>query len=147
MRRYHSQNSKGFLSGAVGQQLNWREESRADGLYLPDMGVEVVLHTDHHLVSSNWLVELIAAAIECITGAGRRLIKEAFEIPGGLLVRLQDPWNNPLVILDSSKGELVGMQRVMSSETMALVLKKPKQAYNLIEFQIWRKYERIRWPN
>jgi divalent metal cation (Fe/Co/Zn/Cd) transporter len=92
--------------GALGHQLIWREGAHAAGLRLPDSDAEIVLHTDHRPVETYFLVESVPKAIEQIRDAGGRLGIGPFEIPVGLYARLHDPWNNPLVILDFSKGIL-----------------------------------------
>jgi predicted enzyme related to lactoylglutathione lyase len=48
----------------------------------------------------------VPEAIERITEAGGRLVTRPFEIQVGRYAKLHDPWNNPLVILDFSKGKL-----------------------------------------
>jgi predicted enzyme related to lactoylglutathione lyase len=65
-----------------------------------------VLHTDNRPVETYFLVESVPQAIERITDAGGKLITGPFEIQVDLYAMLRDPWNNPLVILDFSKGML-----------------------------------------
>jgi lactoylglutathione lyase len=90
----------------LGHQLMWRERTHAAGLRLPDSDAEIVLHTDNRPVETYFLVEPVPHAIERITGAGGKLITGPFEIQVGLYAMLRDPWSNPLVILDFSKGML-----------------------------------------
>jgi len=92
--------------GALGHQLIWREGSHAAGLRLPDSDAEIVLHTDNRPIETCFLVESVPKAIERITKAGGKLVIGPFEINVGLYAMLHDPWNNPLVILDFSKGIL-----------------------------------------
>ena len=92
--------------GALGHQLIWREGSHAAGLRLPDSDAEIVLHTDNRPIETYFLVQSVPKAIERIENAGGKLVTEPFEIQVGLYAMLHDPWNNPLVILDFSKGLL-----------------------------------------
>ena len=92
--------------GALGHQLIWREGTYAAGLRLPDSNAEIVLHTDNRPIETYFLVESVPKAIERIKNAGGKLVTGPFEIQVGLYAMLRDPWNNPLVILDFSKGIL-----------------------------------------
>jgi lactoylglutathione lyase len=92
--------------GRLGHQLIWREGTHAAGLRLPDSEAEIVLHTDHRPIQTYFLVESVPQAIERIQNAGGKLETGPFEIQVGLYAMLRDPWNNPLVILDFSKGIL-----------------------------------------
>jgi lactoylglutathione lyase len=92
--------------GTLGHQLIWRDGSHAAGLRLPDSDAELVLHTDHRPVETDLLVESVPKAIERIVKAGGKLVIGPFEIKVGLYAVLHDPWNNPLSILDFSKGML-----------------------------------------
>ena len=92
--------------GALGHQLIWREGTHAAGLRLPDSDAEIVLHTDSRPIETYFLVESVPKAIERITNAGGKLVTGPFEIQVGLYAMLHDPWSNPLVILDFSRGIL-----------------------------------------
>jgi predicted enzyme related to lactoylglutathione lyase len=93
--------------GGLGHQLIWREGTHAAGLRLPDSDAEIVLHTDQRPIETEFLVKSVPEAIERFRNAGGKLVTGPFEIPVGLYAVLLDPWNNPLVILDFSKGMLV----------------------------------------
>jgi lactoylglutathione lyase len=92
--------------GALGHQLIWREGTHAAGLRLPDSDAEIVLHTDNRPIETCFLVQSVPKAIERIKNAGGKLVTGPFKIQVGLYAILRDPWNNPLVILDFSKGML-----------------------------------------
>ncbi len=92
--------------GELGHQLIWRDGTHAAALRLPDSEAEIVLHTDRRPVETYFLVESVPNAIERITNAGGKLVAGPVEIQVGLYAKLHDPWNNPLVILDFSKGIL-----------------------------------------
>ncbi len=92
--------------GALGHQLIWREGTHAAGLRLPDSDAEIVLHTGDHPVETYFLVHSVLHAIERIKNAGGSLVTGPVEIQAGLYAMLRDPWDNPLVILDFSKGLL-----------------------------------------
>ena len=91
---------------ALGHQLIWRDGAHAAGLRLPESDAEIVLHTDNRPIETYFLVQSVPKAIERIKNAGGKLVTGPFEIQVGLYARLHDPWNNPLVILDFSKGML-----------------------------------------
>jgi lactoylglutathione lyase len=92
--------------GALGHKLIWREGTHAAGLRLPDSDAELVLHTDNRPIETYFLVESVPKAIERFKNAGGKIVTGPFEIQVGLYAVLCDPWNNPLVILDFSKGIL-----------------------------------------
>jgi lactoylglutathione lyase len=92
--------------GALGHQLIWRDGTHAVGLRLPDSDAEIVLHTDNRPFETCFLVQSVPKAVERIKKAGGKLVTGPFEIQVGLYAMLRDPWNNPLVILDFSKGML-----------------------------------------
>ena len=83
----------------------WRDATAA-GLRLPDSDAELVLHTDGRPIETDLLVASVPAAIERFVQAGGRVVAGPFEIRIGLCAVIEDPWQNRLVILDSSKGQL-----------------------------------------
>ena len=91
---------------ALGHQLIWRDGTRAAGLRLPQSDAELVLHTDNRPIETDFMVQSVPEAIERFQGAGGKLVTGPFDIQIGLCAVLLDPWNNPLVILDASKGLL-----------------------------------------
>ncbi len=90
----------------LGHPLIWRDGTHAAGLRLPESDAEIVLHTDNRPIETDLLVESVPEAIERITSAGGKLMIGPFEIQVGRYALLHDPWNNPLAILDFSKGLL-----------------------------------------
>ena len=92
--------------GALGHQLIWREGTQAAGLHLPGSDAEIVLHTDNRPIETDFLVKSVPEAVERFRKAGGRLVRGPFDIPIGLCAVVLDPWDNPLVILDLSKGLL-----------------------------------------
>ena len=90
---------------ALGHDVVWRDELAA-GLRLPDSDAELVLHTDQRPIETDLKVESVPDAIERFTQAGGTLVAGPFEIRIGRCAVLRDPWNNPLVVLDASKGLL-----------------------------------------
>jgi lactoylglutathione lyase len=94
-----------FYRDGLGHELIWRDATAA-GLRLPDSEAELVLHTDERPVETDLLVASVPAAIERFVQAGGQVVAGPFEIRIGLCAVLEDPWQNRLVILDSSKGHL-----------------------------------------
>ena len=94
-----------FYRDHLGHELVWRDATAA-GLRLPDSDAELVLHTDRRPIETDLLVAAVPTAIERFVRAGGRVVEGPFEIRIGLCAVLEDPWQNRLVILDASKGQL-----------------------------------------
>ncbi len=94
-----------FYSSNLGHEIIWRS-STAAGLRLPATNAELVLHTQNRPLEADLAVDSVPEALARFTSAGGRLIRGPFEIQIGLCAVVSDPWNNVLVILDSSKGPL-----------------------------------------
>jgi predicted enzyme related to lactoylglutathione lyase len=91
---------------ALGHPLIWRAGTHAAGLRLPDSEAEIVIHTGDRPPETYFLVQSVPEAIERIQNAGGLLVSGPVEIQAGLYAALRDPWNNPLVVMDFSKGML-----------------------------------------
>ena len=91
--------------GALGHELVWRDAVAA-GMRLPDSETELVFHTDGRPIETDFQVESVPDAIAALVRAGGRLVHGPFEIRIGRCAVLVDPWDNPIVILDTSKGLL-----------------------------------------
>ena len=94
-----------FYRDQLGHPLIWRSE-KAAGLRLPGTDAELVLQTEERGQEFDFLVESVEAAVTRFIQAGGKIIVRPFDIQIGRCVVLQDPWGNPLVLLDSSKGLL-----------------------------------------
>jgi predicted enzyme related to lactoylglutathione lyase len=92
-----------FYRDRLGHELIWRDDSAA-GLRLPDSDAELVLHTDKRPIETDLLVASVPAAISRFVEAGGKVVAGPFEIRIGWCAMIEDPWQNRLVILDSSKG-------------------------------------------
>ncbi len=90
----------------LGHRLIWREGNHAAGLRLPATDAEIVLHTDPRPVETCFLVRSVPEAVERFLHAGGKLQMGPIEIAVGRYALLRDPWDNPLAILDFSKGLL-----------------------------------------
>jgi hypothetical protein len=87
-----------------GHQLRWRHDAPGQaGLELPDSNSELVLTTEH-TYESNWHVDSVDDAIDTFKRNGGTLLAEARDIPVGRAAVVGDPFGNPLVLLDLSKG-------------------------------------------
>ena len=94
-----------FYRDQLGHELIWRTETAA-GLHLPESDAELVLQTEDQRQEVDFLVDSADAAAKLVEQAGGKLIVPPFEIQIGRCVVLEDPWWNPLVLLDTSKGFL-----------------------------------------
>lgn len=93
--------------GGLGHRLLWRDGDNAAGLSLPDADSEIVLHTGDRPAETYFLVKSVPEAIERVRRAGGQLMIGPTEIGPGLYAMLHDPWGNPLVVIDFSKGLLL----------------------------------------
>ena len=94
-----------FYRDRLGHELIWRTETSA-GLRLPESEAELVLQTEEQRQEVDLLVNAADAAAFMVEQAGGKVIVPPFDIPVGRCVVVEDPWGNPLVLLDISKGLL-----------------------------------------
>jgi len=94
-----------FYRDQLGHELIWRTNSAA-GLRLPESEAELVLQTEDQRQEVDLLVDSADEAAIFIEQAGGRVIVPPFDIQIGRCVVVEDPWGNPLVLLDTSKGLL-----------------------------------------
>ena len=94
-----------FYRDRLGHALIWRTESAA-GLRLPESEAELVLQTEDQRQEVDLLVDSADEAAKQFEQAGGRVIVPPFDIQIGRCVVVEDPWGNPLVLLDMSKGLL-----------------------------------------
>ena len=83
----------------------WRTQTAA-GLRLPETDAELVLQTEEQRQEMDFLVNSADEAAKWVEQAGGKVIVPPFDIQIGRCVVLEDPWGNPLVLLDMSKGLL-----------------------------------------
>ncbi len=74
---------------------------------MADTDAEIVLQTERPAVEVNLLVHSADAAVAMIVGAGGTIVEPPFDIQIGRCALVRDPWGNPLVLLDMSKGPLI----------------------------------------
>ena len=94
-----------FYRDQLGHELIWRTETAA-GLRLPESEAELVLQTEDQRQEVDLLVDSADEAAKWFEEAGGRVIVPPFDIQIGRCVVTEDPWGNPLVLLDTSKGLL-----------------------------------------
>lgn len=94
-----------FYRDKLGHELRWRTASAA-GLRLPETDAELVLQMEEQRQEIDFLVDSADAAAGFLLQAGAKVIVPPFDIQIGRCVVLEDPWGNPLVLLDTSKGLL-----------------------------------------
>lgn len=95
-----------FYRDRLGHALNWRTRTQA-GLRMADSETEIVLQTERPVMEPNLLVDSADAAVAIFVQAGGKVIVLPFDIQIGRCAVVQDPWGNPLVLLDMSKGPLI----------------------------------------
>ena len=94
-----------FYRDRLGHSLIWRTETAA-GLRLPESDAELVLQTEDQRQEVDLLVDSADEAAKTVEQAGGKVIVAPFDIQIGRCVVLEDPWGNPLVLLDTGKGLL-----------------------------------------
>lgn len=94
-----------FYRDRLGHTLIWRTATAA-GLRLPESDAELVLQTEDQRQEVDLLVDSADEAAKLVEQAGGKVIVPPFDIQIGRCVVLEDPWGNPLVLLDASKGLL-----------------------------------------
>ena len=94
-----------FYRDRLGHELIWRTETAA-GLRVPESDAELVLQTEDQRQEVDLLVDSADKAARQVEAAGGKVIVPPFDIQIGRCVVLEDPWGNPLVLLDASKGLL-----------------------------------------
>jgi lactoylglutathione lyase len=94
-----------FYRDRLGHELIWRSETAA-GLRLPETDTELVLQTEEQRQEVDFLVDSADTSATFIEQSGGRVIVPPFDIQIGRCVVVEDPWGNPLVLLDASKGLL-----------------------------------------
>jgi predicted enzyme related to lactoylglutathione lyase len=95
-----------FYRDRLGHELVWRSD-RSMGLRMPETDAEIVLHTEEPGQEIDLKVESADAAAARFVAAGGKVIVPPFDIQIGRCVLVADPWGNPLVLLDTSKGLLI----------------------------------------
>ena len=94
-----------FYRDRLGHELIWRTETAA-GLRLPETDTELVLQTEEQRQEVDFLVDSADKSATFIEQSGGKVIVPPFDIQIGRCVVVEDPWGNPLVLLDASKGLL-----------------------------------------
>jgi lactoylglutathione lyase len=94
-----------FYRDQLAHELIWRTETAA-GLRLPESEAELVLQTEDRTQEVDLLVDSADEAAKFIEQVGGRVIVPPFDIQIGRCAVVEDPWGNPLVLLDTSKGLL-----------------------------------------
>ena len=94
-----------FYRDRLGHELIWRSATAA-GLGMPDTDTELVIQTEEQRQEIDLLVDSADEATAFFEQAGGKVIVSPFDIQIGRCAVVEDPWGNPLVLLDISKGLL-----------------------------------------
>jgi lactoylglutathione lyase len=94
-----------FYRDQLGLEVIWRTK-QAVGLRMPNDATEIVLHTERQGPEIDLTVACADDAAVQIEEAGGRVIVPPFDIQIGRCVVIRDPWDNELVLLDTTKGLL-----------------------------------------
>ena len=94
-----------FYRDKLGHALIWRTD-RAAGLSMPGTDAELVLQTEDDGQEIDFEVDSADESAMRFVKAGGEMAVPPFDIQIGRCVVVRDPWGNPLVLLDFSKGML-----------------------------------------
>ena len=93
-----------FYRDGLGHPLRWRNDHIGQaGLALGEGDTELVLTTEHGY-EPNWLVDSVPDAVVALRALGATVLAEPEDIPVGRVAVVLDPFGNPLVLVDLSKG-------------------------------------------
>jgi predicted enzyme related to lactoylglutathione lyase len=95
-----------FYRDKLGHELIWRTETAA-GLRMPETDAEIVIQTERPPMEANIQVASTDSAVTRMVEAGGKVVAGPFDIQIGRCAVVLDPFGNPLVLLDASKGRLV----------------------------------------
>jgi len=90
----------------LGLQIAWKTDS-AIGLLMNDGKTEIVIQNEDNREETDIKVDNVEYTIKTITNAGGKVIYGPFDIKIGKCAVIEDPWNNKMVILDSTKGTFI----------------------------------------
>ena len=90
----------------LGLKIKWKTE-REIGLLMEDGIGELVIQDKDKREETDIKVDSVLEAIPIIEKAGGKVIHGPFDIKIGKCAVVEDPWNNKMVILDSTKGTFV----------------------------------------
>jgi lactoylglutathione lyase len=92
-----------FYRDRLGHALLWRNE-HSIGLRLPGSDAEIVLQDERPGQKIDFKVPSADEAAHQFVEAGGSILVPPFDIQIGRAVVVQDPWGNPYILLDTSKG-------------------------------------------
>lgn len=94
-----------FYRDKLGHQLIWRSETEA-GMKMPGSEAEIVIQCTDKKQEFDLTVTSADQAVKLFAESGGKIVVEPFDIKIGRCAVVRDPWDNELVLLDSSKGLL-----------------------------------------
>ncbi len=96
-----------FYRDRLHHKLAWRRGNSAAGLRMDDSDTEIVLMAEKGArMEVDLLVESVDEAVLDFERAGDMIVEAPFDIRIGRCAVVRDPWDNVLVVLDTSKGLL-----------------------------------------
>jgi len=94
-----------FYRDKLGLKIIWRTKKEI-GLGMPNDQSEIVIHTEQKSPEIDLKVESVDEIIDFIEDSGGKITNGPFDIRIGRCLVIKDPWENELVLLDSTKGLL-----------------------------------------
>ena len=95
-----------FYRNHLGLKVIWKTDSEI-GFGMADDKTEIVIQNKDKRHEVDVKVDSVTEAVKRIETAGGQIIVKPFDIKIGKCAMVKDPWGNPYVILDSTKGTFV----------------------------------------
>lgn len=95
-----------FYHKQLGLPIGWRTET-AIGFLMGDGVGELVIQNEDKRDETDLKVESVIDAVELIKKSGGVVVLEPFDIKIGKCAVVKDPFDNKMVILDSTKGTFI----------------------------------------
>jgi predicted enzyme related to lactoylglutathione lyase len=94
-----------FYRDCLGLESVWRTD-QAIGLKMPNDATEIVIHIERKKPEIDLKIENTDDAATFIEKGGGKVVVQPFDVQIGRAAVIQDPWENELVLVDSTKGLL-----------------------------------------
>jgi len=95
-----------YYHDKLGLKMAWKSEN-AIGLLMGDGRTEIVIQNTEKKAETDIKVKSVIETVATIKKSGGKIICGPFEIKIGKCAVIQDPWENKMVILDTTKGAFV----------------------------------------
>jgi predicted enzyme related to lactoylglutathione lyase len=95
-----------YYCNSLGLRIIWKTDT-AIGLGTSEGITEIVIQNERNIHEVDIKVDSVLDAVAEIESAGGRIVYGPFDIPIGKAAVVKDPWDNQLVLLDTTKGTYI----------------------------------------